>query len=688
MRILTVLLFLNCYAVALCQTNLVQNGDFETQVGTVDCDYFDRQDGQAACEAYWDQTPPWTVPEKKSLCVHSGSVGSSDHYCPGGNFGPTYGYMLNREYISAPLQSSLESGKTYLVEFFIKLKEEGPAYLSNAGIRFSNERPKQCGFERLNIDGDPHVEIDNNILFYNNVWTQVTVFYVPDQNYSWLTIGTHNRNEDDVQGFCIDDIKIVEWVPYCPIVQLLENWNYGGFSTGHIINADDKLYAGYDVGIPSRSGNVVVPQGAYIGFKAGNEVGLFNGFEAQFGSEFRAYNAPCGSECFTPSPVGGTSTVICDGSPYQIGGGAVSGYSYVWVSDPQNAIGYLSSTTISDPIFTPPPGEGDVTYYVMATNTCGEMGSNAVSIHYDNTPSSVAQFSVNNLQLGDMPTFDLVLNPDIELVIIEVLDASLNTIYYQENFHHLIDFQCCLLQWGLPVVLSPCIDYKIRVTVTNYCTGATSVQIIDWNRNRTFSLLAPIPNVITPNDDGINDRVGVSFTGASQISFEVHASSGVTVFYDLITVYPTFAWVWDGECNQGLPNCINGPLEDGTYFYILKFFDCSGTSHDYTGFITLLNGGMRMQQQDTAASIAVGNPKLFPNPTSGNLTIYTGRISEENTSLVIYNSMGQIIEVEDLQVGQDNVELDLSYAATGIYYANFLLNGEMQSLRFVIEKTE
>jgi hypothetical protein len=298
----------------------------------------------------------------------------------------------------------------------------------------------------------------------------------------------------------------------------------------------------------------------------------------------------------------------------------------------------------------------------------------------------VAQFTVNNLVLGDAPSFDLGLNPDIELVTIEVMDASLNTIYYQDNFHHLIDFQCCLLQWGLSMALSPCIDYKIRITAMNYCTGATAVQIIDWNRNRTFALLAPIPNIITPNNDGINDRFGVSFTGASQISFEVHASSGVTVFYELITANPAFAWLWDGECNQ--PTCVNGPLEDGTYFYILKFYDCSGTSHDYTGFVTLLNGGMRMQLQDSLASEIALNPALFPNPTSGNVIVSIGAVLEENTSVIIYNSLGQIIEVNTLEKGQNMIEFDLSQFPCGIYFAQFVAKGELQSLRFAIEKME
>jgi hypothetical protein len=674
---------------AFAQTNLVYNYSFEDTAGVVECISGPTpswpngvtQD-QEDLEEYWAQIPPWTVPAIGGGPLATGA-GSSDHFCDGGNTGPKYGSTQIREYICAPLRSPLVAGRRYLIEFYVK----STSTLINAGIKFSDDRPRQRTYYRISIDGQPHFEIDNNQVFSWSVWTRVRGYYVPDNDYDWMSIGTFDTDSDEQSTFAIDDITIVEW-PFedCPTIQRVENYNFDGF-TGITLSADDQLHAGYDVGASTANGNVIVPAGSAINFKAGNQVGLFPGFQAEFGSEFHAYNAPCGSDCFTPAPTAGISTTICDGGSYGIGGHPVSDYTYIWVADPQNAVSYLSSTTVSDPVFTPPPGEGDVRFYVIAINTCGEMGSNEVSIHYDDTPSPVAQFSLSNVQLGDEPSFDVVLNADIETVSIEVLDPSLTTLYYRENFQHLIDFQCCLLRWMLPTPLSPCVDYKIRVKVTNYCTGAVAEQILDWNRNRTLALTAPVPNVITPNDDGINDRFCVSFTGAAQVSLDVKASSGVTVFYTMTNAYPPTACLWNGECNQGLPACVNGPLEDGTYYYILKFFDCGGASHEYTGFITLLNGVFRMQQaqEDSVQQTGAVQASVFPNPSTGRIAFVPGAAAAANTSVIIYNSLGQVAASAGMQEGQYVAEFDLSFAPAGVYYLHYYAGEELRTVRFVID---
>lgn len=681
------MLCISMAGLALAQTNLVQNYSFEDTSTTVECIYGPTPNpsnifnhDQEALEDYWAQIPPWTVPE---IAINAGAgAGSSDHFCDGGNTGTKYGSTLNREYICAPLITNLVAGHRYLIEFYIK----STSTLTDAGLRFSSDRPTQNGYLRINIDGQPHFEIDNNQVFSYSAWTRVRGYYTPDDDYTWITIGSFDKERDDQSTFAIDDIKIVEWVDYCPAIQLLENWNYDGF-IGITINADDKLYAGYDVGAASANGDVIVPNGAYVGFKATNEVGLMDGFGAYYGSEFRAYNAPCNSECLPPDAFAGISQSICDGQPIELGAGAMSGYGYAWTADPAAAITYLSSASVADPVFTPPPGEGDVTYYITVTNTCGQQSTGEVTIHYDDTPSAVAQFSVSNASLGDMPSFDLQLNADIETIYIEVLDAAMNTVYYQELFRNPIDFQCCSMSWALPFSLSPCSDYKIRITATNFCTGATAQQIIDWNRNRTFALTAPIPNVITPNDDGINDQFCVSFTGAVQISLDVKASSGVTVYYTSIPVPPPSACIWNGECNQGLPACVNGPLEDGTYFYILKFFDCAGASYDYTGFITLLNGGNRMQQVAEDTSSQVSGFSLFPNPSSGRFVLSFGG-SVEASTVTVYNALGELITTQSITPGSSYVEIDLSGEASGIYYVNYFAGGEMRSERVVIERRE
>ncbi|MCX6310507.1 MAG: gliding motility-associated C-terminal domain-containing protein [Bacteroidetes bacterium] len=673
------------------QLNLVQNYSFENVSGTLECNAGPTPSwpdwathGQENLFVYWAELPPWTIPKMKNFC--GVGAASADHYCTGGNTGQNFAETENREYFCAPLISSLISGQRYYVEFYIK----ATSALSDAGLMFSMERPKQCGGEKINIEGQPSFEIDNSIVFTFSYWTKVTGFYTPDDNYSWLTIGSFNKTKDDLATFAIDDIKIFKWVPECPDIQLLENWDYTGLQ-GITIAAGDKLYAGYNVGSSDPNGNVSVTPGSEISYKAGNEVGLFDGFGAFNGSEFHAYNAPCGSDCFPPSPTAGIATDICDGTPYQLGSSPGFEETYSWSSTPSNAINYLSSTTISNPIFTPPStGVGTIIYTVTATNSCNQVGSNSVTIHYDNNPTSTVQLSLSNIVLSDVPSFDVNYDAHVKSITVEVLDPSLTTIYYSENFLDNIDFTCCSFPWELPVQLSPCIDYKIRVTATNYCTGAKASQIINWPRNRNVALTAALPNVLTPDGDGIDDQFCFQFTGASSYSFEVRTPNGTLVFSaGNVVAYPIAACSWGGECNQ--PNCLSPQVGDGTYYYVLTLNDCnSQPAISSTGFLTLLNGTVRMGNiEDSTTTLSENqfngenNISVFPNPTTnGNFILDFGNQSSRH--LELYNSIGQMVKIQITESGEKN-KIGIEGLETGIYFLRVLLdNGEYASKQIIV----
>lgn len=680
MKTITVLFLLFLSAQTFAQINLVQNNSFENVSGTLECtigptasypDWIthDQQD----LENYWAELPPWTVPEMGFFSI---GAGSSDHLCDGGNTGNNYGFGTNREYICAPLANSLISGHVYYVEFYIK----AAGTLDNAGFIFSNERPKQSGYNKINIDKDPNFEIDNAIVFTFNNWTRVTGYYTPDDNYSWLTFGTFNKDHDFTQSVAIDDIKIIDWGDdICEYHKLLENWNFSGLQDV-LFQAGSLLYAGNDVGAVTANGDVIVPDQSIVSFKAGDEVGLFDGFNALAGTEFHAYNAPCGSDCFPPVPVAGLSAEICDGSPLQLGGDAAYNTSYAWSSSPASGMDNLSSATISNPVFTPPAtGIGTVTYSVTATNACGQANTNSVLVHYDSDPSSVVQLSLANIVLGDLPSFDVIIDAHVKSITVEVLDPSLGNVYFSSGYYEGIDFTCCSFPWSLVNSLSPCNDYKIRVTATNYCTGAIAVQLIDWPRNHNFALLAPLPNVVTPNNSFC-----VQFTGAATYTFHVFAPSGTPVFSASGTASPPEICIWSGECNQGPPNCSSGQATEGTYFYTLVMKDCNGQELLATsGFVELLNHSLRIKEPDDspADSGAPGELLLYPNPARSAVTIVLPA-GAENGTLQVFNVMGEIVFTKEQLTGSA-LSVDLGFLVPGIYFARLTTAGYVYRQQFI-----
>ena len=87
-----------------------------------------------------------------------------------------------------------------------------------------------------------------------------------------------------------------------------------------------------------------------------------------------------------------------------------------------------------------------------------------------------------------------------------------------------------------------------------------------------------IPNVFTPNDDGINDYIFIDNFGVDEYEFTVYNRWGLIMHYDSSTEIS-----WDGRTPAG------AEAKAGTYFYILKAVNPHSEGNlDETGTITLI----------------------------------------------------------------------------------------------------
>lgn len=86
-----------------------------------------------------------------------------------------------------------------------------------------------------------------------------------------------------------------------------------------------------------------------------------------------------------------------------------------------------------------------------------------------------------------------------------------------------------------------------------------------------------IPNVFSPNNDGINDWFYIPNTGMKEFSIEIFNRWGTKLWE---TTAPEIRW--DGRTTAGVQ------CPDGTYFFILKAESISGKDYSTTGHVNLI----------------------------------------------------------------------------------------------------
>jgi gliding motility-associated-like protein len=107
-------------------------------------------------------------------------------------------------------------------------------------------------------------------------------------------------------------------------------------------------------------------------------------------------------------------------------------------------------------------------------------------------------------------------------------------------------------------------------TVTPVCVSYETVVV------SVYKLI--IPNVFTPNNDGVNDVFSINSIGAAKIEGEVFNKWGIKL-YD----WKPSSLGWDGRNSNTSLEC-----PSGTYYYIFRITDINNQTNTYKGFILLL----------------------------------------------------------------------------------------------------
>lgn len=88
-----------------------------------------------------------------------------------------------------------------------------------------------------------------------------------------------------------------------------------------------------------------------------------------------------------------------------------------------------------------------------------------------------------------------------------------------------------------------------------------------------------IPNIFTPNGDGVNDLFKIKSSGYSNLKCTIFNRYGESMY-----VFYGLNGSWDGRTQIGL-RC-----PDGIYFYLVELGSESGETETYQGSLHLISG--------------------------------------------------------------------------------------------------
>lgn len=116
------------------------------------------------------------------------------------------------------------------------------------------------------------------------------------------------------------------------------------------------------------------------------------------------------------------------------------------------------------------------------------------------------------------------------------------------------------------------IRYKVKVTTVEGCVDTASVLVTIFKGSAVY-----VPNVFTPNNDGLNDELKPYLIGIKSLSFfTVYDRWGKKIFSTT-----SMTQGWDGSA-------AGKKLESGTYVWVLKAEDIIGKKYDLKGKVMIV----------------------------------------------------------------------------------------------------
>jgi gliding motility-associated-like protein len=237
--------------------------------------------------------------------------------------------------------------------------------------------------------------------------------------------------------------------------------------------------------------------------------------------------------------------------------------NFLWSSTPASSIPYPDLEI--DPQTFSPPLE-NVTYLLQVSDS---FGCRSESSFYYESIHVKADFSVEP-QKGEAP------------LEVTFTDKSIRGTYYKWEFGDSRD-SISTLQHPEPHIYYRPGEYSVKLTIESdmHCIDSLRFDKIEVEKSEL-----DIPNVFTPNDDGLNDRFVVQKKSLRHLSVEIYSRSGKRVYSFSGDGETLRNWEgWDGNVNNS-----SAQAAPGVYFYIINALGWDDVGYDseaQRGFVYL-----------------------------------------------------------------------------------------------------
>jgi hypothetical protein len=299
----------------------------------------------------------------------------------------------------------------------------------------------------------------------------------------------------------------------------------------------------------------------------------------------------------------------------------------------------------------------------------------------NNTPIVVSNLIQNDFEFS----FDYQVPSHYEYFTVAIYNASgtslicsnsysaCNNPFSGNSFH--FDAKDCL------GCVSQCESYKVIITQKQYC-GPVLSNTINWTKNNNVNIqLAALPNVITPDGDGVNDELCFDVIGAD--------------WYHIVIVNRWQNVIFeDSGCVNQTPFCIPwAPLQNGetvTYTYIIEFKNQCRQKITNHSFLQVFPGFGKPSVERPSSNIVAGDitneclndecTLISPNPFIDELVIQFDIPIERKIELI--DSKGSIIKTQN----SDRLinKIDTEKLSAGVYYIH--ITGTNESLFRKVQK--